>query len=75
MVLELLALVDTEPPAVPGISNDTLQEAKDGDAVAKPARRIAQMLRENRGAATFYGEIKSAADSRIRAALREVQNQ
>jgi hypothetical protein len=30
-VLELLTLVDTEPPAVPGISNDTLQKAKDGD--------------------------------------------
>ena len=40
----------------------------------EPARRIAQLLRENRAAAAFYGELKSAADVRIRAALREVQS-
>jgi hypothetical protein len=33
-VLELLALVDTEPLAVPGISNQSLQQAKDGDVAA-----------------------------------------
>ena len=33
-VLELLALVDTEPPAVPGIPNQSLQQAKDGDVAA-----------------------------------------
>lgn len=33
-VLELLALVDTEPAAVPGVSNDDLQAAKDGDVGA-----------------------------------------
>jgi serine/threonine protein kinase len=37
------------------------------------ATRVAQLLRENRQAAAYYGEMKSAADADIRAALREAQ--
>jgi serine/threonine protein kinase len=38
------------------------------------ARRIAQLLRENRQAAAYYGELKSAADADLRAALRQAQS-
>jgi hypothetical protein len=37
------------------------------------ARRVAPLLREDRLAAAYYGEMKSAADADIRAALREAQ--